>query len=178
VSAPRGGRPGGPGRQANEHGDDPRDEPRAPAWLARRKRGLRIALVVFTVPSVALVLLTVGLVISNERAHDEARCPFVPVETRAVGEGAAVREDRRACVDGLEERRWLVLRGRDVLEVGRRRLASSFYAPEKYAWEPRLEADGVAVAVRNEGAPPVTYRESVALHGPGRPGSRTSGAAR
>jgi hypothetical protein len=138
---------------------------------------LKIALVVFTAPSVALVLLTVGLVIANERAHDEIRCPFATVETRRIDESVSVREDRRACTDGLEERRWVVLRGSAALEIGRRRLASSFYAPSRYAWTARVDADGVAVDVRNQGAPPVTYREGTALSGPGRPWSSAPGPA-
>ena len=146
-------------------GDDPRDEPRTQPFLERRKKALKILGILFTVPSVFLVLFVFGMIIHSERAHDERTCPFVAVETRETDRGR-VTDERRECVEGVEEHRWLLRRpGIAPLELGRRRLASSFYAASVYSWRAFVEGEQVRVHVENTGAPPVTYREEVAAGG-------------
>jgi hypothetical protein len=133
---------------------------------AKRRKALKILGILFTVPSVFLVLFVFGVIIRNERAHDEARCPFVRVEARDV-EGGRVADERRRCVEGIEEHRWLLERGAGApLELGRRRLASDFYAAGRYTWRPFVEQGHARVHVENTGAPPVTYREEIAAGGP------------
>lgn len=164
-------------------GDDPRDEPRTPRFLERRQKVLKILGLLFTVPSVFLVLFVFGMIIRNERAHDETKCPFVVVETRVVGaavgeagaaeadageaaQGVRVRDERRQCVEGIQEHRWLLLRAHTApLELGRRRLSSNFYVAGVYSWRAFIESEQVRVHVENTGAPPVTYREEIAAGG-------------
>jgi hypothetical protein len=146
-------------------GDDPRDEPRTPRFLEQRKKALKALAILFTVPSVFLVVFVFGMIVRNELAHDEKKCPFVLVETRELP-GARVTDERRQCVEGIVEHRWVLARpGTAKLEVGRRRLASSFYAEGVYTWRAFVESEKVRVHVENTGAPPVTYREEIAAGG-------------
>lgn len=143
-------------------GDDPRDEPRTPPFLEKRRKTIKVLGILFSVTSVSLVIFSFGMIIRNERAHDEKRCPFVAVETRDV-DGARVLDERRRCVEGIEEHRWLLVRSdRAPLELGRRRLSSKFYARGVYTWRAFVESGYVRVHVENVGAPPVTYRQEIA----------------
>ncbi len=131
----------------------------------RRRKLLKLLGIAFTVPSVFLVLFVFGIIVRNERAHDEARCPFVRVEARAI-EGGRVADERRRCVEGIEEHRWVLERGAGApLELGRRRLARGFYEGSRYTWRVFAEQGKARVHVENTGAPPVTYREEVAAGG-------------
>lgn len=145
--------------------DDPRDEPRTPPMLERRKKMLKILGILFTVPSVFLVLFVFAMIIRNERAHDETKCPFVAVETRET-QGGRVTDERRQCVEGIEEHRWMLVRPSTApLELGRRRLSSNFYVSGVYTWRAFVESEQLRVHVENVGAPPVTYREEIAAGG-------------
>ena len=151
-------------------GDNPRDEPRTPRFLGgggneRRKKALKILGILFTAPSVFLVLFVFGMIIRNERAHDETKCPFHAVETRETA-GGRVIDERRQCIEGIEEHRWMLVRPSIApLEVGRRRLSSNFYVAGVYSWRVFVESEKIRVHVENVGAPPVTYREEVAAGG-------------
>lgn len=149
-----------------------REEPevlRIPPFLAKRKVLIRRVGIFVSLTSVAMVLFALGMIIRNERAHDETRCPYRPVETRTLGDGVEVHDEARSCIEGLTEHRWLVLRqGAEALEIGRRRLGTDAYSPARYRWTPSLEGTHVRVHVENRGIAPVTYREEVAIQGRGR----------
>ncbi|HEY2734569.1 MAG TPA: hypothetical protein VGI70_11325, partial [Polyangiales bacterium] len=55
-------------------------------------------LIYVMVPGFLGPLLILGFIFVSELAFDEARCPYVPVETRSLSDAIAVREDRRVCL--------------------------------------------------------------------------------
>ena len=129
-----------------------------PPWT--RWVGLALAL-----PSVFLVIGIAIFVARAELAHDEDSCPFEAVEARELNDDVQVREERRSCQPEVEERRWIVMRGEDEREVGRRRLASQFYSPEAYTWATELE-DGVVLQIQNSGVESATFRENAPTRNP------------
>ena len=130
----------------------------------QRKRVLRIAGILGASGSVVLMVLAFALVLRNEQAFDETRCPFRRIGERRIDGTLRVIEESRACIDDLEERRWLVARDpSSPIELGRRRLATSFWGRGRYEWRVELEPKGkVRVEVRNAGVAPVDYREVIA----------------
>ena len=150
---------------------EPREEPevlRIPPFLAKRKKLIKGVGIFMSVTSVLMVAFTLFMIIRNERAHDESRCPFVAAETRSVADGIGVRDDTRTCIDGLTEHRWLVLReGQAPFEIGRRRLGTDAYSAARYRFTSSVEGQHVRVRVENRGIAPITYSEEVALQGRG-----------
>lgn len=151
--------------------DDP-NEPevlRIPPFLAKRKKLIRGIGIFISVTSVGMVLFALFMILRNERAHDETRCPYRFVETRTLADGVSVSDEARSCVDGLSEHRWMIQRvGSAPLEIGRRRLSTDAYTAPRYTWTPTLEGTHVRVHVENRGMRPITYREEVAIQGRGR----------
>lgn len=129
-----------------------------PNWA--RWVGLALAL-----PSVLLVIGIAVFVARAEIAHDEESCPFEPVEVRDLASDVRVREDRRTCQPEIEEHRWVVERGVQKREIGRRRLASHLYGAEVYDWVAELQ-DGVVVQIRNDGVDSATFRENARTRNP------------
>lgn len=148
------------------------DEPevlRIPPFLAKRKKLIRGIGIFISVTSAAMVIFTLVMIIRNERAHDETRCPFRAAGARTLAEGVIVKDESRTCIEGLSEHRWLLERaGTESLELGRRRLATDAYSASRYTWTPTLEGEHVRVRIENAGMPPITYREEVAIQGRGR----------
>ncbi len=84
---------------------------------------------------VMLVLIIFGLILRSESAHDEASCPFANLSERTHGD-AHVIEESRECIDGVEERRWLVARaGQETYELARKRLEKSRFAESRFLWK-------------------------------------------
>jgi hypothetical protein len=108
----------------------------------------------------ALILVFIFL---SELAHDEGRCPYTHNSTKSVNDQVSVREDRRSCVPGIEERRFSVMRGASEQVLGRRRFARSAFAPEHYQWSAALTDQGdVRVTVDNAGHEQAQFREGTA----------------
>lgn len=123
--------------------------PRIPRW----------ALVVLGVfPAVAAIGIFV-FIARFSMAHDEARCPFHEVETRAVGEQVSVREESRRCLPEIEEHRWIAVRqGRPELELGRFPLEAE-QIERGFPWEAVEDEGRAVVTVTNEGRGELIFRE-------------------
>ena len=135
------------------------DKSKSPWWLP-------IAVVVGALPAVFAIAIFAFLMYSGY-AHDEARCPFHDVETRALDGRTSVREQARQCVSDVEEHRWEVVReGSAPLELGRlphERLG------EPVPWHARLEDARVIIDVTNEPRGVLTLREPFPDGGTGGP---------
>lgn len=96
---------------------------------------------------VTLALLPVGVLVfsmvamqQNEAAFDEATCPYEEVEVREVADGVRIREEGRACQEGVAEHRWVLLRdGEEPEPIGLRRLDAELF--RDYRWEARVRDD-------------------------------------
>jgi hypothetical protein len=108
-----------------------------------------------------LLVIVIGLFIARaEVAHDETTCPFQEVGRRSVEAGVSVLEQRRRCQEGLEERRWLLLRaGQPPRELGRRRLDRRFYSQDRYRWSVSMSDSGVRIDIKNDGVEGASFRE-------------------
>ena len=123
--------------------------PRIPRW----------ALVVLGVlPAVAAIGIFV-FIARFSMAHDETRCPFHEVETRAVGEQVSVREEARRCLPEIEEHRWIAVRqGRPELELGRFPLEAE-QIERGFPWDAVEDEGRAVVTVTNEGRGELIFRE-------------------
>lgn len=106
----------------------------------QRKRILKYIGMALSALMVLTVLTVFALIVRSESAHDEAKCPFVPVGERPF-EGGKMVEQQRSCLEGLTERRYLLERtGQAGFELARRRLASERLDPQRYHWNVSLDA--------------------------------------
>ncbi len=137
-----------PGEGAPPEKDDP------------RARTLRLLGLAVAIPSVVLFLLVMIFVIRTELAHDPADCPFELIERRTLGDGLEVHDERRRCLEGTEEHRFLVVRPENgPRELGRRRLPRERYFQDAYRFTVELEDGYVRVHVENDGVEPADFRE-------------------
>jgi hypothetical protein len=105
-------------------------------------------------------LFVLGFIFINELAHDEARCPYVVGETRALSASVSVREDSRNCLWDVEDHRFSVIRDGAESVLGRRRFRADAFAQGHYTWTAELDAkDQVHVLVKNEGHGDGQFRE-------------------
>ena len=138
-------------------------EPEEPIEASRlspkQRRVLKwIAVAVFA-PAAILFALVTFFVARTEYMHDESRCPFAEVETRALSSGEESLEEKRTCQEGVEEHRWILVRqDGSTRELGRRRLMTPQY--DRYDWSVRDEGGSVVVVVENEGVEDATFREA------------------
>jgi len=101
-----------------------------------------------------------GFIFVSESAHGEARCPYVPGETRSLRRGVTVREDSRNCLFDVQDHRFSVVRGDDERVLGRRRFRAEAFAPGRYSWTAELtDQDEVQVVVHNAGHGDAMFRE-------------------
>ncbi len=126
-------------------------EKRSPWWLP-------VVVVIGALPAVFAIFILV-FILRYGWAHEESRCPFHAVETRALDEHASVVEDARRCMDEVEEHRWSVVRdGSAPLELGRMPLEAERIAAG-FPWTARVEDGRVVVDVTNEPDGVFTLRE-------------------
>lgn len=124
------------------------------------KRLQKPALVLLATAPIGILFFSFVFMARYEAAFDEETCPYVEVETRELSEGASMREDRRACQEGIEERRWVLMReGEAELELGRRPLDAESYAGD-YSWTAAIDdEDRATVDIRNPGHEMRRFRE-------------------
>ncbi len=130
----------------------------APVPASKRKTPwwLPIIVVLGALPAV-LALIIFGVIVRYSVAHDEARCPYEPGETRTLRDGVSVREDARSCLDEVDDHRWVVLRdGYDELPLGNLPLMGE---ADGFTWEARLDEDRVVVDVTIRDRGELTFRE-------------------
>jgi len=93
-------------------------------------------------------------------AHDETRCPYEHGETRQLSGEVSVREDRRSCLWGVEDRRFSVIRADGEHAIGSRRFPTKAFASDSYEWEASLsDRDEVHLHIRNLGHDDAEFRE-------------------
>jgi len=133
-----------------------------PGLAPKKRRALFIAARFAAAGMVLSVLGIFAFILRSERAHDEARCPFVAGEVRDVDPGVQVQEQWRSCQDGVQERRWLILRsGESPREFARRRLHAEAFEARTYEWSVRPDAQGKLILdVHTEGAPDIEVLEA------------------
>jgi hypothetical protein len=106
-----------------------------PALHEKRKKVLRYIGMALSGLMVLTVLTVFALIVRNESAHDEAKCPFTHAGEQLF-DGGRVEEQERTCVGGISERRYLVERpGKASFELARKRLASERFERQRYRWE-------------------------------------------
>jgi hypothetical protein len=132
---------------------------KTPWWLP-------VLVVLGALPAVFAIGIFVFLMRSG-CAHDESRCPFHDVETRALDAHASVTEQARRCIEEVEEHRWLVTRDHAApMELGR---MPQERIGEAFPWTARIENDRVVIDVTNEPRGVFTLREPFPDGGTGGP---------
>jgi hypothetical protein len=101
-----------------------------------------------------------AFIVLTERAHDESRCPYVERTRLEAGADARVVEETRSCVEGIEERRFVLERGARRQLLGERRLPRGAFEPAAYTVTVTRSPEGeVQVRIRNQGHGEVVFRE-------------------
>jgi hypothetical protein len=130
----------------------------------KRKRVLKYIGMALSALMVLTVLTVFALIVRNESAHDEQGCPFKPAGERPF-DGGKVVEQKRTCVNGISEHRYLVERpSQKSFELARKRLASDRFEGGRYRWE--LKTDDKKRVVLNvfvDGKPSSEFREEDAV---------------
>lgn len=100
----------------------------------KRKRVLKLVGMVLSAVMVVAMLTVLGLIVRNERAHDEEVCKFTTQSQRTLGKTTVV-EQSRSCLPELEERRYVVERpDAKPFELARKRLPRANFAADRYVW--------------------------------------------
>jgi hypothetical protein len=136
-----------------------------PVLHEKRKRVLRYIGMALSALMVLTVLTVFLLILRNESAHDEAKCPFKHAGEN-VFNGGKVEEEQRTCVNGISERRYLVQReGKPDFELARKRLASDRFEPQRYRWTVDQDAQArLVLKVFVDGKLSSEFREEDAQH--------------
>jgi len=130
----------------------------------RRRVILRWVGIALSSLMVLTVLTVFVLILRTERAHDEAKCPFVKVGEKSFSGGRVV-EEQRSCVPELEERRYLLERtGKPPFEFARRRIGGKFLRENRYSWSLAEDArKRLRLRVLVDGKVSSEYREEDAV---------------
>jgi hypothetical protein len=130
--------------------------PSTPAGKKKSPWWLPIAVVLGALPAV----FAIGIfffVLYTGYMHEESRCPFHDVETRALDAHVSVVQQERQCVEAVEEFRWRIVRdGAAPMELGRLPQERIGHA---VPWEARLEDGRVIIDITNEPRGMLTVRE-------------------
>lgn len=126
---------------------------------APEKPSLKRFLPLLGLPAVLGPLVIFIFILRTESAHDEATCPYASVSERALQDGSRIVEERRTCIEGVEERRYVLFRGDHKQVLGRRRFDEAAF-DEGYAWDAGVsDAGEVQMHVQNPGHDPMDFRE-------------------
>jgi len=114
-------------------------------------------------PGIVGPALIFGFILWSESAYRVERCPFHELTRTPVEDVAVVVEQGRSCVEGTEERRFLIERDGKTRVLGERRFASGAFASDHYRFTTTLTAQHeVQVVVHNEGHDDLLLREGTA----------------
>lgn len=101
------------------------------------------------------------VIVRTEAAHDDPSCAFSALGQRAFMD-AVVLEESRSCVPEAEEHRWLVQRGSDRYELGRKRLPKARFVSGRTKWkliEDPEKKGKIVLRIEVDGAPFSEFRE-------------------
>lgn len=126
---------------------------------APKRRWLRPLLFVLGAAPAVFAVYIMYFIARYSLAHDETECPFTHAETRAVSASVRVREERRRCIEEVEEHRWLVERGTSApRELGRYPLEAA-EIELGFPWTASLESGRVVITIENRGRGEFVLRE-------------------
>ena len=134
-----------------------REEPRLPEIHIPRWLKLAVAL-----PAILLPLSILGFILRDRMAHDEARCPYARVKSERLASDIDVVEERRVCIEGVEDRRFSVRRQHVKHVLGNRRLPTQAFTAAGYTWSAELKGDQVFLHSVVPGHPDAEFREGTA----------------
>jgi hypothetical protein len=139
---------------------DPKPNREASESSEPKERFLPRWVFLLAIPGFLGPVLILAFIFRSELAHDEARCPYAEVSAQTLPGDIRVREERRSCVQDVEERRYSSIRGGEARVLGRRRLPTEAFEGPKYAWKAGLTEKGeVRVVVNCPGHPEAVFRE-------------------
>jgi len=110
-------------------------------------------------PALGFPLVILLFILRNDYAHDETRCPYVALTSERISADAEVVEERRSCVDGVEDRRYSVHRKDSTRVLGTRRLPPSAFQKPDYRWTAELRDGQMHLKVIAKGHPVADFRE-------------------
>lgn len=138
--------------------DDNREEPRLPDIIENFTIPLWAKLLI-ALPAIGLPVVILLFILRNDVAHDEARCPYEVLTTQRVDNSAEVIEERRSCIEGVEDRRYSVRRADSLRKLGVRRLPSDAFEVSAYKWTAELRQGQMFLKVVTKGHPAADFRE-------------------
>ena len=111
-------------------------------------------------PAVGGPLFVFAFVVRTQRAHDESQCPYKELSRRTLVDGAIVVEERRSCLPNVEDRRYVLRRGKHVQVLGRRLFDSAAFAAPEYGWDAGVSDGGeVHIHIDTPGHESAFFRE-------------------
>ncbi len=136
-----------------------------PSFLTeQRKKVLKYIGMALSALSVLTVVTVFALILRNESAFDEQSCPFEPAGERPF-DGGKVIEEKRTCVNGIAEHRFIIARpNQKPFELARKRLAAERFDNGRFAWDFWLdEQKRLVINMVVEGKPSSEFREEDAI---------------
>lgn len=110
-------------------------------------------------PAIGFPVVILLFILRNDYAHDESRCPYATLTTQRFNAEIEIVEERRSCVDGVEDRRYSVRRKDSTRVLGTRRLPPSAFDTPDYQWTPDLREGQMHLKVNTKGHPAAEFRE-------------------
>ncbi len=132
------------------------EDPLLPEVFSRIPRWAKLAV---ALPAIGLPLVILLFILRNEYAHDEQRCPYRPLVTQRLNAEIEIVEERRMCINGVEDRRYLAKRAESTRTLGTRRLPPHAFVTPGYRWTPRVENSQVFLKVVTPGHADAEFRE-------------------
>lgn len=138
-----------------------REEPRLPDIIDKFTLPSWAKLLI-ALPAIGLPVVILLFILRSEVAHDESRCPYALLTTRRIDANTEVIEERRSCIDGVEDRRYSVRRPDSLRPLGTRRLPPSAFETPPYKWTAELRDGQMFLKVVTNGHPDADFREGTA----------------
>lgn len=110
-------------------------------------------------PAIGFPVVILLFILRNDYAHDERRCPYVTLTTERFNADTEIVEERRSCVDGVEDRRYSVRREDSTRVLGTRRLPPAAFDAPEYRWIADLRNGQMHLKVTVKGHPVAEFRE-------------------
>lgn len=134
------------------------EEPRLPDLIENFHMPLWGKLLI-GLPAIGFPVVILLFILRTEVTHDETRCPYVVLTTERFNAEIEIVEERRSCVDGVEDRRYSARRADSTHVLGNRRLPPAAFEKPKYQWTADVRDGQVFLKVQTNGHPPAEFRE-------------------